>query len=83
MFFKSIIVIIVGIGGMVGGIGLFCINMGFGRLFDYVVEMNMIFMGFEGKFVGYFIIFCVCVVVYLVGWIIMKVLVFKYKLVDV
>ena len=45
-------------------------------------ETNMTFMGFEGKPAGYFIIFCVCAVAYLVGWIIMKALVPKYKPVD-
>ena len=52
------------------------------RLFDYAAETNMTFMGFEGKPAGYFIIFCVCAVAYLVGWIIMKALVPKYKPVD-
>ena len=33
-FPKSTIATIVGIGGMAGGIGSFCINMGSGRLFD-------------------------------------------------
>ena len=50
--------------------------------FDYAAETNMTFMGFEGKPAGYFIIFCVCAVAYLVGWIIMKALVPKYKPVD-
>jgi ACS family hexuronate transporter-like MFS transporter len=39
----------------------------------------MIFMGFEGKAAGYFIIFCICAVAYLIGWCIMKLLVPKYK----
>ncbi len=49
MFPKSTIATIVGIGGMAGGIGSFCINMGSGRLFDYAAETNMTFMGFEGN----------------------------------
>ena len=52
MFPKSTIATIVGIGGMAGGIGSFCINMGSGRLFDYAAETNMTFMGFEGKPAG-------------------------------
>ena len=40
----------------------------------------MKFMGFEGKPAGYFIIFCICAVAYLLGWIIMKILVPKYNL---
>lgn len=35
--------------------------------------------GFEGKEAGYFIIFCICGVAYLIGWFIMKSLVPKYK----
>ena len=43
------------------------------------VHPAMTFMGFEGKPAGYFIIFCVCAVAYLLGWVIMKALVPKYK----
>ena len=82
MFPKSTIATIVGIGGMAGGISSFLINMGSGRLFDYAAQTNMKFMGFEGKPAGYFIIFCICAVAYLLGWIIMKILVPKYKPVD-
>ena len=39
------------------------------------------FMGFTGKPAGYFIIFCVCAVAYLIGWTIMKILVPKYKVI--
>jgi ACS family hexuronate transporter-like MFS transporter len=76
---KSAIATIVGIGGMAGGIGSFFINMGSGVLFDYANETNMTFMGFSGKPAGYFIIFCICAVAYLIGWIVMKMLVPKYK----
>lgn len=43
------------------------------------VRMPMEYFGFEGKPAGYFIIFCVCAVAYLIGWTVMKVLVPKYK----
>ena len=43
------------------------------------VQPAMQFMGFEGKPAGYFIIFCICAVAYLIGWCIMKILVPKYK----
>lgn len=43
------------------------------------VHPAMTFMGFTGKPAGYFVIFCVCAVAYLLGWIFMKVLVPKYK----
>ncbi len=83
MFPKTTLATIVGIGGMAGGIGSSLINMGSGKLFDYAAETNMSFMGFVGKPAGYFIIFCICAVAYLIGWTVMKILVPKYKLVDV
>lgn len=82
MFPKNTIATIVGIGGLAGGIGSVLINMGSGVLFDYAQQTQMSFMGFTGKPAGYFIIFCVCAVAYLIGWCIMKTLVPKYKLVD-
>ena len=79
MFPKTTIATITGIGGMAGGIGSFIINKGSGTLFDFSQNTNMIFMGFEGIEAGYFIVFSVCSVAYLIGWIIMKILVPKYK----
>jgi ACS family hexuronate transporter-like MFS transporter len=76
---KSAVATIVGIGGMAGGIGAFFINIGSGMLFDHAHETNMTFMGFTGKPAGYFIIFCFCAFAYLIGWMIMKTLVPKYK----
>ena len=78
MFPKSAIATITGIGGMAGGIGSFLINKGSGKLFDYTTNTNMKFMGFEGIKAGYFIIFSICAVAYLIGWIVMKRLVPKY-----
>ncbi len=83
MFPKSTIATIIGIGGMAGGVSSFLINLCSGRLFDYAAETNMRFMGFEGKPAGYFIIFCICGVAYLLGWLIMKLLVPRYKLIEV
>ena len=79
MFPKTTIATITGIGGMAGGIGSFIINKGSGTLFDFSQNTNMIFMGFEGIEAGYFIVFSVCSVAYLIGWTIMKILVPKYK----
>ena len=79
MFPKSAIATITGIGGMAGGIGSFLINKGSGKLFDYTTNTNMQFMGFEGIKAGYFIIFSICAIAYLVGWVVMKRLVPKYK----
>lgn len=82
MFPKTAIATVTGIGGMAGGVGSFLINKGSGTLFDYAGETGMTFMGFEGKAAGYFIIFCICAVSYLIGWVVMKALVPKYKPIE-
>ena len=64
---------------MAGGLGSFLINYFSGILFDYSAQTNMAFMSYEGKPAGYFIVFCICGVAYLVGWAIMKLLVPRYK----
>ena len=81
MFPKKAIATITGIGGMAGGIGSFIFNQGNGLLQDYAGDSDtkFQFLGFEGKPAGYFIVFCVCSFAYLIGWIIMKSLVPKYK----
>ena len=81
MFPKSAIASITGIGGMAGGVGSMILQKAAGNLFVYADEVQMEFMGFTGKPAGYFIIFCVCAVAYLIGWIIMKILVPKYKVI--
>lgn len=82
MFPKSAVATIIGIGGMAGGIGSFLINMGSGLLFDYAGCTNMAFFGFEGKEAGYFIVFCICAIAYMLAWCIMKALVPKYKVIK-
>ena len=82
MFLKSAIATITGIGGMAGGIGSFFIQKGAGMLFTYSGDTNMQFMGFEGKPAGYAIVFIFCAVAYLIGWIVMKILVPKYKVIT-
>ena len=79
MFPKSTIATIIGVGGMAGGVSSFLINYCSGKLFDFAAATGMTFMGFEGKAAGYFIVFCICGVSYLIGWCIMKLLVPKYK----
>lgn len=79
MFPKSAIASITGIGGMAGGVGSMILQKVAGNLFVYADKTDMTFMGFMGKPAGYFIIFCVCAVAYLIGWIVMKALVPKYK----
>lgn len=44
-----------------------------------MISMPMEALGFIGKPAGYMIIFCICAVAYLIGWIVMKILVPKYK----
>ncbi|GHV52262.1 hexuronate transporter [Bacteroidia bacterium] len=83
MFPKSAIATVTGIGGMAGGIGSFIMNQGSGKLFDYAESTHMEFLGFKDEPAGYFIIFIVCAVAYLIGWIVMKSLVPKYKVITV
>lgn len=79
MFPKKAIATITGIGGMAGGIGSFIINKGSGVLFEHAGHTQMQFAGFTGKEAGYFIIFSICAVAYLIGWVVMKSLVPAYK----
>ena len=81
MFPKGAVASIVGIGGMAGGVGSLFLQKSAGKLFTYAEATNMHFMGFDGKPAGYFIIFCICAVAYLIGWVVMKALVPRYKLI--
>lgn len=83
MFPKGAIATVTGIGGMAGGIGSFFIQKGAGMLFTYSGDTGMHFMGFEGKPAGYAIVFIFCAVAYLIGWIVMKLFVPKYKVIVV
>ena len=82
MFPKSAIASVTGIGGMAGGIGSLILQKSAGKLFVYAGETNLQCFGFEGKPAGYFIIFCVCSVAYLIGWVVMKSLVPKYRPIE-
>lgn len=79
LFPKSLVGTVTGINGLAGGISSFAINKFSGNLFDYAGSTNMEFMGFVGKPAGYFIIFCICSVAYILGWCCLKVLVPKYN----
>ncbi|HPR31252.1 MAG TPA: MFS transporter [Prolixibacteraceae bacterium] len=83
MFPRSAIATVTGIGGMAGGVGSFLINKGSGKLFDFAETSQMKLFGFEGIESGYLIIFSICAVAYLIGWIVMKSLVPKYKIITV
>jgi ACS family hexuronate transporter-like MFS transporter len=62
----------VGIGGMAGGIGGVLVSKAGGALFDY-------YKGLGHIQTGYTIMFSFCAVAYIIAWIIMKILVPKYK----
>ncbi|MGJ5643086.1 MFS transporter [Formosa sp. S-31] len=79
LFPRKAIATITGIGGLAGGIGSFFINKGSGMLFDYSKETQMKFMGFQGEESGYFIIFGVCAVAYMIAWVTMRALLPKYE----
>ncbi len=84
MFPKSAIATVTGIGGLAGGLGSVIINKSSGVLFDFSASVQLSLFGFKGEEAGYFIIFSVCSVAYLIGWIVMKTLVPKYKpIVDI
>ena len=85
MFPKSAVATITGIGAAAGGLGSMLINKGSGMLFTYAEAEGeaFTFMGFDGKPAGYMIIFCICAVAYLIGWVVMKALVPRYKLVVI
>ena len=82
MFPKKMIATITGIGGMAGGIGSFIIQKSAGALFDYSAQTGLELFGYTGKEAGYMVMFTFCGVAYLIGWTIMKVLVPRYKKIE-
>ncbi len=81
MFPKSVVATVIGAAGLASGLGSFCSNYGAGLLFTYADDVKLQFLGYEGKNAGYMIVFLVAGSAYLLSWIMMKVLVPKYKLV--
>ncbi len=81
MFPKSVVATVIGAAGLASGLGSFCSNYGAGLLFTYAENVNLRFMGYEGKHAGYMIVFLIAGSAYLLSWIMMKILVPKYKLV--
>jgi ACS family hexuronate transporter-like MFS transporter len=81
MFPKSTIGTITGIGTMAGGLASFGINKGSGLFFTWADAQGeaFSFFGFDGKPAAYMVVFSICAVAYLIGWVIMKGLVPKYK----
>lgn len=84
MFPTSTVASIVGIGTMAGGISSYIINQGSGILFDYGTKMGdaFSFLGFSGKPAGYMIVFTVCAFSYLLAWCAIKLLVPRYKKIE-
>ena len=82
MFPKSVVATVTGAAGLASGLGSFMSNYGAGQLFDYTDRIGLEFLGFEGKNAGYTIVFICAGVAYLFSWCMMKILVPKYKLVE-
>lgn len=72
MFPKKAVASVVGIGGMAGGIGGVLVSKLGGALFDYYERLGHIQT-------GYTVMFSLCGVAYLIAWVVMKMLVPKYK----
>lgn len=82
MFPKTVVATVTGAAGLASGLGSFMSNYGAGQLFDYAGRIGLQFIGFEGKNAGYMIVFICAGVAYLVSWCVMKLLVPRYKLVE-
>ena len=82
MFPKSVVATVTGAAGLASGLGSFMSNYGAGQLFYYTDRIGLVFLGFEGKNAGYMIVFICAGVAYLFSWCMMKILVPKYKLVE-
>ena len=85
MFPTSTVGTIVGIGTMAGGVSSYIINQGSGILFDYAARMGdaFSFFSFTGKPAGYMIVFSICAVSYLLARCVIKLLVPRYKKIEV
>ena len=72
MFPKHAVGTVTGIGGMAGGLGSILISKSAGYLFDYYKKSGHIET-------GYLIMFIICGLAYITGWLIMQWLVPKSK----
>lgn len=72
LFPKKAVASVVGIGGMAGGLGAVLTTKSGGALFDYFKQSGHIET-------GYTIMFAWCSVAYVVAWLVMKILVPKFK----
>ena len=85
MFPKSTIGTLTGIAQCAAGAGSFLVQKCAGRLFTYAEAHGEAFrfFGYTGKPAGYCIVFGYCAVAYVAGWTCMKLLVPKYRKVEV
>jgi len=85
MFPNSAVASIVGIGTMAGGVSCYIINQGAGILFDYAAKAGEGYslLGFTGKPAGYMTVFVICAFSYLLAWCVMKLLVPRYKKIEI
>lgn len=84
MFPKSAIGTITGIAQFAAGCGGFIVNKSAGALFSYAQTQGAAFrmFGYTGKPAGYFLMFCYCAIAYIAGWTCMKILVPRYRKVE-
>lgn len=82
MFPKSVVATVTGAAGLASGLGSFMSNYGAGQLFVYAEAADIHFLGFQGMDAGYMIVFLCAGLAYLFSWCMMKLLVPKYKIVD-
>jgi MFS transporter, ACS family, hexuronate transporter len=75
LFPKSATASVTGIGGMFGAIGGILIAKSAGKLFDYYKALGHVET-------GYLIMFLICSLAYITAWLIMKLLVPKYKAIN-
>jgi ACS family hexuronate transporter-like MFS transporter len=76
MFPKKAVASVTGIGGMAGGISGVIISKSGGWIFDYYQELGHIET-------GYTIMFSFCAIAYIIAWSVMKLLVPKFKRVEI
>jgi ACS family hexuronate transporter-like MFS transporter len=75
MFPKKAVASVTGIGGMAGAVGGMLIAWSAGPILDHFKALKQIET-------GYGILFIVCALAYIVAWIVMKILVPKFKVID-
>lgn len=75
MFPKKAVASVIGIGGMAGGVGGILISKSAGLLFDHYKALGHIQT-------GYTIMFSFCAIAYVIAWVVMKMLVPKFRIIE-